>query len=350
LFEPAAGGHAMIRTAFVVLAATIAATAFAQSTTRPADTARREVKEQLEGVRAPMFGDGKPLPDTTASYSVASTGCTTRVDISLPAHRVRTTDFAARFEQASIDWSKVSQVALWDSYVIVHAPGLPEGKRYFYAGSGPGAERLKANMDMLAGACFGPAAHTAPTAVSALSERVPEKSDVLGTPQCRFRAIPELLLTDNRPPVVKIATFRIPAQESGGKDTRFAFGAQPGDQIATWEGILANPQLVLDSDAHLNVQITRAEVTIDGRALSIPIAPNHSANPYQGMLPGKFYSTVSINPTSYNPGGLLAEIARGSTMVVRLYAGSREISYWTFDVSRLRHAPAALKGARWTCR
>lgn len=186
----------------------------------------------------------------------------------------------------------------------------------------------------------------APAQIPSLSERVAEKPDILGNPQCRFRAVPELLLTDNKPPVVKTASYLAIARQGGGKETRFSVGGQSGESVANWQGILAQPQLVLDHPAHRRAQVTRALVTIDGRPLEVPVAPNHEPDAY-GSDP--FVPWVTISPTTYNPGGLLTSIAGGATLEVRLYAGSRQLSQWTFDVGTLRHMPAALKGARWTC-
>jgi len=321
--------------------------AFVLSTTvsaqSQADSARAALKAQLEGVRAPMFGGGAPLPGVTATYSVATTGCRTRVEISLPAYSYGGSNHAGRIEQVALAWASVREVRTSGSYAIVFAPGLPERGRYFYAGSTAGASRLKGAMDTLVRACSSAAVPGVP-----LAERMPEKPDVLGAPQCRFRAIPELLLTDNKPPVVKSAVYRVMPRE-GGKESRFAVGLQPGDTVSNWQGVLAQPQIVLDHPAHLETQVTRAAILVDGRPIAISVRPRHAANQYPGLIPGRFSSTVGVSPATYDPGGLLAAIAGGSAMVVRLYAGSRQLSQWTFDVQTLRHVPAALKGARWTC-
>ena len=175
-----------------------------------------------------------------------------------------------------------------------------------------------------------------------ISERHAVDPDILGTPQCRFRAIPQLLLTDNRPPVVKRAAYRVLPSE-GGKESRFALGAQSGERVENWQGILADPQIVLDSPRHV---AARATISVDGRDIDVAVAP-HQETDYAG--PTKFTSTLSVSPTRYNPGGLLAAIARGSNMIVRIYSGSAVLSEWNFDVRTLRHVPAALKGASWTC-
>ena len=310
------------------------------------DTARRDIKARLERVRAPMYNDGRMLPEVTATYSVQTTNCRTLVDINMPSHRIGSTLHPVKTEQATLDWNKVRSVKLSDSYVIVADPGLPGGQRYFYAGSPAGAAALKASMDTLAGACFGPAANTPPTSAPSISERVQDKPDILGTPRCRFRHVPELVLTDNTPPVVKTAVYRVRPRESADEDSRFGVGAQSGEQIDNWEGILADPQIVLYYPAHENAQVTRSVVLVDGQPISVPVKPYHT----KSFLPNKFSRSVSVSPVTYDPGGLLRAIARGSTMVVQLYVGSRMVSESTFDVRTLRHMPAALKGARWTCR
>jgi hypothetical protein len=89
-----------------------------------------------------------------------------------------------------------------------------------------------------------------------------------------------------------------------------------------------------------------------GDRFRLPVPDYRPENKYKGtgVIDGNYSKTVSVSPTRYAPGELLAEIARGSTLQVRLFAGSRAVSSWTFDVHTLRLAPAALKGARWTCR
>lgn len=334
----------MIRTATLALAAATLVGAAPQ--TSQGDIARRQIKAQLEGVRVPLFNGGAAVPGYTATYSAITSGCRSSIDIAIPNHVVGGREVAGAIERVTINWGGVQSVKTSNAYVIVAAPGLPSAGRYFYAGSNDGAVRLKAAMDTLAGACFGPAANTAPTNVAAVSERVYEKPDILGTPQCRFRQVPELVLTDNKPPVVKTAVYRIAPREGGDKDSRFGVGAQSGEQIENWDGILADPQIVLYSEAHNAAEITRSVVTVDGRAIAVPVKPYH---PKAGWRPG-FSTSVSVSPVSYNPGGLLREIARGSLMEVKLYAGSRLVSQWSFDVHTLRLMPAALKGARWTCR
>jgi hypothetical protein len=178
-----------------------------------------------------------------------------------------------------------------------------------------------------------------------ISERHAVDPDILGTPQCRFRAIPQLLLTDNKPPVVKRAAYRVLPAE-GGKQSRFALGAQSGERVSNWQGILADPQIVLDSPRHVAARATRATIVVDGREIDVAVAP------HQDMVqsdPPEFTSTITLSPTSYNPGGLLAAIARGSNMIVRIHSGPALLSEWTFDVRTLRHVPAALKGAGWSC-
>lgn len=330
----------------VTLALTAAALVGAAPQTSQGDVARRQIKAQLESVRAPLFNGGAAVPGYTATYSVDVSGCRSSIDIAIPNHVAGGRQVTGNIERVAVDWSKVQSVRTSNAYVIVAAPGLPAAGRYFFAGSNDGAVRLKAAMDTLAGACFGPAANPAPTNVAAVSERVPEKADILGTPQCRFRQVPELLLTDNKPPVVKTAVYRVRPREGGDKDSRFGIGAQSGEQVENWEGILADPQIVLYHQAHESAEVTRSVVTVDGRAIAVPVKPYH---PKAGWRPG-FNRSVSVSPTSYNPGGLLREIARGSLMEVRLYAGSRLVSQWSFDVHTLRLMPAALKGARWTCR
>ena len=190
------------------------------------------------------------------------------------------------------------------------------------------------------------ASASAASAQADVSERYAVDPDILDTPQCRFRAIPQLLLTDNRPPVVKLAVFQVLPAE-GGKESRFSIGAQSGAQVANWQGILAQPQIVLDSPRHLSAQATRATIAVDGRDIDVAVAPHHDS---YDLDASKFARTLTVSPTRYNPGGLIEAIARGSRMVVRIHSGSALLSEWTFDVSALRHVPAALKGAGWSCR
>lgn len=189
------------------------------------------------------------------------------------------------------------------------------------------------------------ASASAASAQANISERYAVDPDILDTPQCRFRAIPQLLLTDSRPPVVKLAAYRaLPAE--GGKQSRFAVGAQSGERVATWQGILAEPQIVLDSPRHVAAKATRATILVDGREIDVAVAPRHET---LDAGRSQFTSTLTVSPTRYNPGGLLAAIARGSKMIVRIHSGSGLLSEWTFDVATLRHVPAALEGAGWSC-
>lgn len=119
-----------------------------------ADAARAEIKTRLESVRAPMYrSSGAVLPGVTATYSVATTGCNTRLETSYPSHQIDSTSHPARTDRADIAWGSVRTTRLSDNYVVVQAPNQPANGRYFFGG--PAATQLKAAIDRLVLACGG---------------------------------------------------------------------------------------------------------------------------------------------------------------------------------------------------
>ena len=183
---------------------------------------------------------------------------------------------------------------------------------------------------------------------TAISERIDEPRDILGNPQCRFRAIPELVLTDKARPYYKSADFTIAARE--GKKSSFHLDLYPDKSQWHWNGISADLQLFLESEAHRDVKITDVLIFLDDQELSVPVVPKHDSNPAPGIFPGRFHPAVYIEPANCNDRDLIAAVTKGSRLNVRLFTAGRFVSSFTFDVSRLRHVPAALAGAGWKCK
>lgn len=119
-------------------------------------SAQAEIKTILERVRAPMFtAEGATLPGKTATYSLAGTGCSTRLEASYPSHQIGTTAHPARTDPTDFQWGSVRSTRLsnGDQYVVVSGPGLPERGRFLYAGAA--ATALKAAIDRIVRACGG---------------------------------------------------------------------------------------------------------------------------------------------------------------------------------------------------
>jgi hypothetical protein len=190
------------------------------------------------------------------------------------------------------------------------------------------------------------------TQSAAPGARVPAQPDVLGNPQCRFRAVPELLLTDGRPGAVKQAMFSLAPRE-GGKDARLAVGAQPAKpcpecaKVSNWRGILAKPYFQLEGAGYTAAQATAATLVVDGAPVGISFLVRHSSDPYQA---GKFLSRLAVNVPVPDEGKLVEAIARGRVAELRIYAATgTQLGIGTFDVGTLRLMPAELESARWSC-
>lgn len=315
------------------------------------------LKTRFESVRAPMFGNGAAMPGITATYTVRSSGCETRYEVSYPSHVIGTTSFAARAETFTIAWSGATAVELSGDYVRVRASSLPNGNRQFYtAGT---AATVKAAMDRLRTACGAPGtqpvAPPAPslrTVSSGVGAREPVAGTGRGAPQCRFRNVPELVLTDNTPPVVKRASYRVPARE-GGKDARFAVGAQAAKPcpncatVSNWRGILANPVFSLEGAGYTGRQAVAASLNVDGAPVVMSFYIQHEKS---YLDPSKYSSRVTLSPSVPDEPKLLEAMARGNLAVLRVYgAGNTLLGTGTFGVSSLRQIPAELEAARWTC-
>lgn len=98
---------------------------------------------------------GQTLPDKTATYSVTSTGCASRVEVSFPSHQIAATAHPARTDTHNIAWNRVRETRLsnGDTYVVIVAPDQPARGRFLYAGATAAA--LKAAVDRLVRACGG---------------------------------------------------------------------------------------------------------------------------------------------------------------------------------------------------
>ncbi len=317
------------------------------------------IKVRFESVRAPMFASGRTVTGVTATYTIRSSGCETRVEVSLPSHVVGTNSFPARADSYALPWRTVSSVEISGDYVHVYAPGLPNGGRKFYTAGGSGA--MKAAMDRLRTACGAPGTVVTPpapapvttAAVSAGGVGARERlADVRGTPQCRFRNVPELTLSDNLGRVVKRATYRVPARE-GGKDARFSIGAQAAKPcpdcatVSNWRGILANPSFSLEGEGYTGRQAVAASLNVDGAPVVMSFYIQH-AKSY--LDPSKYSTRVTLTPAVPDEPKLLEAMARGNLAVLRVYgAGNTLLGTGTFGISSLRQMPRELEAARWTC-
>jgi hypothetical protein len=178
-------------------------------------------------------------------------------------------------------------------------------------------------------------------------QRVAEKPHVSGTPQCRFRQVPELLLTDYKPPAVKKAAWSVSPAGSSDGQTRISFTAQPGERVSNWQGIQAlHVAVQLHDGAFQPERVTRAEFLLDGQDAALPVTLEHKPG-----FGAPFGASVRIVPRFAGAERKWMErLERASTATVRVWAANgRALGPWTFDVSRLRLVPAALKGAGWTC-
>ncbi|MBO9715065.1 hypothetical protein [Sphingomonas sp.] len=297
--------------------------------------AQASIKLQLERQRAPMFGGGRKL-DVTALYSVSGTGCLTEVVIDYPATRAGDETYAAHTDRIVIPWSQAARVTTDGEYIVVAAPGLPEGGRYLYAGTPADAASLAAVMKQLAERCGSRlAAAPAPSA--------PKAAAAPSNTPCRFPAIPQLSLTGGT------ATWSAAPNERADDRTRLSFALQQSTEAtANWRGLLlVSPRFTFRSNGYATRQIVRAKLLLDGKPVN-----NVAMRITQERIPalGEWSTVVTFAPaTVSDEPAFLYALSRGALVSVRLADAGGPVATFTFPVTTVRDVPAALEASGWRC-
>jgi hypothetical protein len=164
-----------------------------------------------------------------------------------------------------------------------------------------------------------------------------------GVAECKFRSVPDLVLTAERGKdvVAAMLTKRAP---QGTASLTLMFEPSPGNVVDAdnFHGVfVTSSHIDIVDDRFATNKMVRAEIAVDGRRMTAPTHVEHKPKPLT--------RTVFLVPQNMGP-EWLAQLAGGSSASVTLFdQAGRSFGPWTFDVSGLRAVPQRLIGAKWIC-
>lgn len=309
-------------------ASLLAPRAEAQSFSSPAQ-AQNYLERALEDARMPVTVGNRSVPGVVVSLEVSApdpNNCETRVVASRPAYTFDGVSVPAASHTSVLKWSEPTSATVNLMFVIVRGPGLPPDGQIFYLPSSEDAESVTRAIYYLARSCGGAAA------IPPLSVQFEHRYGDGGR-TCRFRSVTSLILTSGRS-----ATFTASALGAGAGDSKLIVSMRQSLTAPNWSGLSVAFKFELVSDSHVNQQVTSAKLTLDGDEFDFGVFRTR-----------QLLREVVFEGRYGQEGAFLSRLAAADTAVLRLYSAAGEVSRWSFDVSTLRNAPAALAGSEWRC-
>jgi hypothetical protein len=250
----------------------IAATPAEQAGPDSREQAQRLIFAALDDARFTVFRSNPPVLGWYKGGN--SEACLTRYVLNIPAHVVDGASVPAKNYSFGVNWREVKDAAPEPSDPLKIRVTRTNATEWFTLSGSRRAQFLSGAAYLIKACKEGAAPPAVPRNVG---ERYMIEEYLPGTPQCRFRQIPDLLLIDRKPPGVTSMLYKVSPRESGGKNNYFAVSGQSGkqsyrpDDNSNWRGALAEPGFWIDSAKHEAQKIASAILLADGRATGIPL-------------------------------------------------------------------------------
>lgn len=326
------------------------------------DAKTRDVAELvriLDGHKTPLViaAGQPPVPGVFSTQGFKPTGdCQARAFLTVPAFKTPAyTNPEEIVAGIAMDFRTMTRWTVRDTAVDV-APSNPRF-RTLRTASAANAARVKVLLDRLALACGNSVPQPDPVDTGAVSDRIAIRQG-RDWRTCKFRRLPELSLTEQKP-YPRYAFFSYDRGQEYQPELLIVerddhiYDANEDSSYVQWGALRVVPRFSLENDDLRPTQMVRADVAVDGVPLRANWQVQHNKAQYGS---GPFTSFVKVELSRYatakggrEHGRVAAAMAAGRSVTLTLYDAAGQARQYVFDVTRLRDVPRALEGAQFKC-